>query len=204
MAAAKDWNHRPTPKGQEQINNIRRWRKQRGLTMQDLAERIGTSQQQIDRLEKGRRRLTVDWLVRLSQGLGCELLDLLPADVASSAPKTMRTKVIGSVGEEGSVAWLDKNQSYEIRVARIPALQKFPTFGLFMLQSQLGFPAGSELIFAEIAGATDLPESLQPTLGKVTICTDGPSENHRLHVISASNTAWPVKAVLIKAILNIA
>jgi len=66
-------------------NSIRRLRLERGLTMQELANRIGTSKSQIDKLEKSERRLTVDWMRRLSNGLECDVIALLPeTDAASS------------------------------------------------------------------------------------------------------------------------
>jgi hypothetical protein len=42
-----------------------------------LADRVGTSKGQIDKLEKGQRRLTIDWLNRLAQALECHPVDLL-------------------------------------------------------------------------------------------------------------------------------
>jgi transcriptional regulator with XRE-family HTH domain len=58
-------------------NRIRELRKTQGLTLQELAGRVGTSNQQISQLETGRRRLNVDWLERLSKALGCHPLELL-------------------------------------------------------------------------------------------------------------------------------
>ncbi len=51
-------------------NHIRTLREQAGLTMQSLADRIGTTAPQINKLEKGDRRLTIDWIHRIAQGLG--------------------------------------------------------------------------------------------------------------------------------------
>ncbi len=39
--------------------------------------RSGTSQAQIDRLEKGTRRITPDWLERLAPALDCKPLEIL-------------------------------------------------------------------------------------------------------------------------------
>ena len=69
--------------------NIRRIRKERGLTAKEFAARIGTSAPQITRLEKGQRRLTDIWLNRIAKGLDVAINDLLgePAllDVVSVA-----------------------------------------------------------------------------------------------------------------------
>jgi len=57
--------------------NIRRIRKERGLTAKEFAARIGTSPSQVSRLEKGRRRLTELWLKRIARGLDVAINDLL-------------------------------------------------------------------------------------------------------------------------------
>ena len=69
------------------INNIKLLRKQTGLSQQDLALRMGTTGQQIGHLEAGRRKLTQDWMCRLSVGLGCGLADLF--DTASATLKPL-------------------------------------------------------------------------------------------------------------------
>jgi phage repressor protein C with HTH and peptisase S24 domain len=48
--------------------------------MQALAERIGTSRQQIHKLERGERQLTEGWMRRLAPTLLCEPADLLNGD----------------------------------------------------------------------------------------------------------------------------
>ncbi len=57
--------------------NIRRIRKQRGLSAKGFAARIGTSPPQITRLEKGQRGLTELWLKRIAKGLDVAVNDLL-------------------------------------------------------------------------------------------------------------------------------
>jgi phage repressor protein C with HTH and peptisase S24 domain len=59
-------------------NRLKELRERAGLSMQALATRAGTSAPQINKLEKGERRLTVDWMTRLAPALGVELRDLLP------------------------------------------------------------------------------------------------------------------------------
>ncbi len=67
------------------MNRIREWRQKRGLSLQQLAEAIGTTRAQVDKLERGERRLTVDWMVRLAAPLACVPADLLPS-VGTTAP----------------------------------------------------------------------------------------------------------------------
>lgn len=59
------------------MNRIRDLRTARGWTLQQLADASGTSKSQIDKLEKGERRLTVDWMVRLAKPLACDPRDLM-------------------------------------------------------------------------------------------------------------------------------
>lgn len=61
-------------------NRIRQIRQQQGLSMQKLADQVGTSKSQIDKLERGQRRLTVDWMMRISKALGVEIASLLPQE----------------------------------------------------------------------------------------------------------------------------
>lgn len=57
-------------------NRIKALRRQRGWSQEQLARRVGTSNQMISLLERGQRRLTLDWLEKLADALAC-----LPADV---------------------------------------------------------------------------------------------------------------------------
>ena len=62
-------------------NRIRVLREARGLSLEALAAGAGTSNQQISLLEAGKRRLTVDWLVRLSSVLACHPWELVADDL---------------------------------------------------------------------------------------------------------------------------
>jgi phage repressor protein C with HTH and peptisase S24 domain len=66
-------------------NRIREWRLRRELSMQALAERIGTKRQQIHKLERGERRLSENWLRRIAAALACRPADLLADDPAFGA-----------------------------------------------------------------------------------------------------------------------
>ncbi|WP_439815939.1 XRE family transcriptional regulator [Zavarzinia sp. CC-PAN008] len=59
-------------------NRIAEMRRAAGLSQQDLADAAGTGRSQIVKLERGERRLTVDWMVRLAGPLRCAPRDLLP------------------------------------------------------------------------------------------------------------------------------
>jgi transcriptional regulator with XRE-family HTH domain len=60
------------------MNRVREWRQRRELSIEELARRSRTSPSQISKLERGQRRLTVEWMSRLAKALGCRTEDLLP------------------------------------------------------------------------------------------------------------------------------
>jgi imidazoleglycerol-phosphate dehydratase len=96
-------------------NTIRVLRKQIGLSQQALAQRIGTTGQQVGNLEAGRRKLTQDWMERLAAGLQCAPADLLnstaiPADTPQpthpcpQGDTAMRTATIERRTKETSIS----------------------------------------------------------------------------------------------------
>lgn len=66
-------------------NRIKEWRLRRSWSLHQLAERAHTTKSQIDKLEKGQRRLTVDWMVRLAKALGCDPRELMAAPAQAPA-----------------------------------------------------------------------------------------------------------------------
>src|SRR3954469_4581414 len=74
-------------------------RRHRGLTQLQLAERLGTSQSAVARIEQGGQNLTLDLLGRLSAALGSELISVGPS--AASGPTHLR--VTGGRTLHGSV-----------------------------------------------------------------------------------------------------
>jgi phage repressor protein C with HTH and peptisase S24 domain len=59
------------------MNMIKDLREEKGFSQQQLAEAVGTSQPQINRLETGERKLTKEWAERLSGPLGVSATSLL-------------------------------------------------------------------------------------------------------------------------------
>lgn len=57
-------------------NQIRINRKMRGVSMQDLADRLGISLSAISKIEKGYRRLNQEQLILVAEVLDCSLQDL--------------------------------------------------------------------------------------------------------------------------------
>lgn len=64
-------------------NRIKERREAKGWSMQRLADEINppTSAPQILRLESGERRLTIEWLERISKALECKISDLMPTEL---------------------------------------------------------------------------------------------------------------------------
>ena len=96
------------------MTSLRTLRLARGLSLDQLAEAAGTTAQQIGRLERGDRRMTVDWMVRLSGPLGCDPKDLLGpvAPVATPAalaqpPRLLPVRSAARGGNEQEMFLLD-------------------------------------------------------------------------------------------------
>jgi len=76
-------------------NRIKELRRSQGLTLQRLADQIGTTPQQINRLERGDRRLTTEWMERVAAGLEVHPTELI-ADEADIALRSGRGSPGGS------------------------------------------------------------------------------------------------------------
>jgi len=62
-------------------NRIKAMREACALSLETLAERVGTTNQQISHLETGKRRLTAEWLLRLGEAMGCHPWTLVSDDL---------------------------------------------------------------------------------------------------------------------------
>jgi len=58
---------------------LREWREFKGITQTELAKRVGVTKGEISRLEGGSRRLTVEWLQKISHALQITLETLWEA-----------------------------------------------------------------------------------------------------------------------------
>jgi transcriptional regulator with XRE-family HTH domain len=70
----------PDPKPRRRPNYIRQWRKHRGLTLEQLAERVGTTHATVSRVERGLQDYTGEFLEAAAYALMCEPVDLLTRD----------------------------------------------------------------------------------------------------------------------------
>jgi transcriptional regulator with XRE-family HTH domain len=68
-------------------NRLKELREAQGLSLVALAERIGTSSQQVSHLELGKRHLTVEWLTRLAEALACHPWEIVSDPCAIQVSK---------------------------------------------------------------------------------------------------------------------
>ena len=81
-------------------NRIRELREARGLTQAQLAELVGTTGQQMGRLEAGARKLTVEWMQLLAPALGVNMADLMVRDTGT-------VPLVGIVGAGAEIFAID-------------------------------------------------------------------------------------------------
>lgn len=70
----------PKPKEMRRPTFIRSWRKFRGYTLENLAERVGITHASLSRIERGEQPYNQDLLGLLADALTCEPADLLIRD----------------------------------------------------------------------------------------------------------------------------
>lgn len=143
-------------------NNINSLRKAKGLSMSALAEKVGCTQQQIDRLEKGRRKLSAEWMEKLCNALDCRPLELvefsLEQGISGSKVATATAIIIGAIetGFSNMIRGFDDEEKYEItfrpKRASDTESKEGKFFGLVVEGGSYGKHAeNTELIFNEIS-----------------------------------------------------
>jgi transcriptional regulator with XRE-family HTH domain len=86
-------------------NNIERLREERGWKRPELARRMGTTPQQVERLEKGQRRLTSDWIDKAAGALEVEPAMIIVAgkDFPAQALQPLRPPAPPRAGDDDVV-----------------------------------------------------------------------------------------------------
>lgn len=90
---------------------IREFRKLRGMTLNYLAQLVGTTPQTIQRLETGNMTVSLDWLTKIASAFGTSAAALLVTDATASVP------VIGELMGNGNVSPLSDTQTLSMVVA---------------------------------------------------------------------------------------
>jgi transcriptional regulator with XRE-family HTH domain len=86
------------------LNRIKELRDERGMSLARLEEITGISAQQINRLEKGTRRLNEDNVAKLAAALGCRAQDIFGDLPAAGIP------VVGFVGAGAEIYAIDDHE----------------------------------------------------------------------------------------------
>lgn len=127
---------------------IRHYRKLRGLTLQQLADRVATTPQTISRLETGNMTVSIDWLQRFAEVFDVHVADLIAGGTGREID------LLGSLAGDGAVlttADLDlANFAVEIPADRPVAVWLSGRVGRYESGDLL---IGNRLEGADLAGA---------------------------------------------------
>jgi UDP-N-acetylglucosamine 1-carboxyvinyltransferase len=112
-------------------NLIRDARKHRGLTQQQLAERLSTSQSAINRIEKGHQNLSLEMLARIGSALDSEIVALGagPTHLRVTGPTTLSGSIAVKTSKNAGVALLcasllNRGRTTLRKVARIEEVNR--------------------------------------------------------------------------------
>ncbi|TIC86465.1 UDP-N-acetylglucosamine 1-carboxyvinyltransferase [Nocardioides sp. GY 10127] len=110
---------------------IRDARKHRGLTQQQLAERLGTSQSAVNRIERGQQNLSLEMIARIGTALDSEIVALGagPVHLRITGPTTLSGDIEVKTSKNAGVALLcasllNKGRTVLRRVARIEEVNR--------------------------------------------------------------------------------
>lgn len=98
-------------------NRLHVVRRAQGMTLQQVADRAGTTFGQVHKLEKSMRPLTMEWIERLAKALGVPESELMPNAAAPAA-----VRAIPVLGEIAAGNWREAVQfaKAEVMVAGAP------------------------------------------------------------------------------------
>lgn len=136
------------------MNRIKELRRLRGLTQDGLGKLVGTGRSQIVKLERGERRLTVEWMRRLARALECHPADLLanePDSTGFSEVESHSPLAAGRPGPSPSRA-PQRPPSHDAALSRGAEPDFAPRSGEAALASVTVPPAASLLRDVEVRG----------------------------------------------------
>lgn len=123
----------PDPPAASQVGTrIRTWRLAKNLSQADVAELLGTTNQQVGRLESGQRKVTVDWLYRIADAFGITVLDLLEGSAELAGVGADLADILCAVERH----WNALGTDYARTVFTDDLMRAFPCLGLE--QSKVG------------------------------------------------------------------
>lgn len=147
----------------DMTNHIRYHREKHRLTREQLARRVGTSVSQITKLERGERKLTQEWLERLSAAMSVHPVALLSAWTAD---------VIGQVRSDGAIVYREKGGIPSVDEVDIPAQAPESIRAIEVAGDDLlGFADAGSFLFFD----WEAPEHIHKLLGRMAVvwCRDG-------------------------------
>ncbi len=103
-----------TARVREMQTRIREFRKLRGMTLKELADKIKTTPQTVQRLETANMTVSTDWLEKIARALLVE-----PADLIGSR-SSREIRLIGRIGEHGRVTRVQHEQGNIVHL-EVPA-----------------------------------------------------------------------------------
>ena len=110
---------------------VRDARKHRGLTQTQLAERLGTSQSAINRIEKGQQNLSLEMIARIGDALGSEIVSLGagPVHLRVTGPNRLHGSIDVKTSKNAGVALLcasllNRGRTILRKVARIEEVNR--------------------------------------------------------------------------------
>lgn len=133
-------------------NRIKEIRLQKNMTTNDVAERAGTTFQQVSRLERGERSLDTEWMEKISRALSVKPIELLPKEWQPQGIKTIN--VVGHVqaGLWQEAAQWDSGDFYQIAAPYYEEYEKKHLYGLEVKGESMNkvFPNGTCVICVPI------------------------------------------------------
>lgn len=123
---------------------IREMRKRRSMTLQQLADIVGTTPQTVQRLETANMTVSMTWLRRFATAFGVRATDLISEDGSGTVP------LLGRIGRDGTgQATRDEMRAETIGI-NIPAEDPVAV----LVDADIGgYAAGSYLIGNRLSGA---------------------------------------------------
>jgi transcriptional regulator with XRE-family HTH domain len=125
--------------GETFCSKLRKLRRARGLTVDNLAEKMGENSQKVGRVERGARSLTLDYLIKASKALETPLESFFESETAerreqSKSPSETLNEIILLVEEFHQKCPLEAKKKAVIISTMYHLVQKFPeeSRGLFL------------------------------------------------------------------------
>lgn len=78
-------------------NRIAQIRQLKGMSLTEVATAASTTKAQIQKLEKGERRLTLDWMERIARALGVSVIDLIPGGASNQGSQKVDDQIISMI-----------------------------------------------------------------------------------------------------------